>query len=92
MISMMNFGICMQFYVFQNQGINNTILSLREITNEEVHVKCYDSNDIVPYSLQTISQNYFKSLSPLDVPTDEHDNIISKRTVEKTFSLSNHYQ
>ena len=60
----------MQFYVFQDQGINNTILSLRTITNEEVHIKFYDSNDIVPCSLQTISQNYFNSLSPLDVPTD----------------------
>ena len=68
----------MQFYVFKNQGINNTILSLMEITNEEVYIKCYDSNDIVPYSLQIISQNYLNSLSPLDVPTDEHDNIMYK--------------
>ena len=69
----------MQFYVFQDQGINNTTLSLRTITNEEVHVKIYNSNDIVPCSLQTISQNYFNSLSPLDVPTDEHDNIMYKK-------------
>ena len=69
----------MQFYVFQDQGINNTILSLRKITNEEVHVNFYDSNDIFPCSLQKISQNCFNSLSPLDVPTDEHDNIIYKK-------------
>ena len=68
--------IRMQFYVFQDQGINSTILSLRKITNEEVHVKSYDSNDIVPCSLQKISQNYLNSLSPLDVPIYEDSNII----------------
>ena len=66
----------MKFYVLQDQGINNTVLSLRTITNEEVDVKCYDSNGIVLCSLQIISQNYFNSLSPLDVTTDEHDNIM----------------
>ena len=69
----------MKFYAFQYQGINNKILSLRTITNEEFDVKFHDSNDIVPCSLQKISQNYFNSLSPLDVPIDEHENIMYKK-------------
>ena len=52
---------------------------MRTITNEEIHVKFNDSNDIVPCSLQTISKDYFNSLSPLGVPTDEHDNIMYKK-------------
>ena len=51
---------------------------MRTIINEEVHVKFYDSDDIVPCSLQTILQNYFNSLSPLDVPTAELDTIMYK--------------
>ena len=52
---------------------------MRTITNKEVHVKFYDSNDIVPCSLQTISRSYFNLISPLDVPTAGHDNIMYKK-------------
>ena len=62
--------------MLQDQGINNIVFFLRTITNEEVDVKFYDSNGIVLCSLQIFSQNYFNSLSPLDVTTDEHDNIM----------------
>ena len=70
---------------------------MRTITNEEVHVKFNDSDDIVPCSLQNISQNYFNSLSPLDVPTDEHDNIMYKKNsrediwLEQSLSIGINY-
>ena len=70
---------------------------MRTITNEEVHVKFNDYNDIVPCSLQTVSQNYFNSLSPLDVPIAEHDNIMYKNNsrediwLEQSLSIGINY-
>ena len=46
--------------------------------NQGIHVKWYDSNDIVPYYLLTILQKDPSSLSHLHVSTEKHDNIIDK--------------
>ena len=70
---------------------------MRTITNKEVHVRFYDSDDIGLCSLQTISQNYFNSISPLDAPTAEHDNIMYKKNsrediwLEKSLSIGINY-
>ena len=45
----------LQFYYYF------TIESLRKIMNDNINVKIYDYNDVVPISLITISQNYFNS-------------------------------
>ena len=66
------------YFVSSNDERNNTIVSLRKITIEEVYVKCYDFNDNLPYYLRTMPQNDFSSLSYLNVPTEEHDNIMKK--------------
>ena len=56
------------YYVSPKYKSNNTIVPLREIINENVNVKCYYSNDFLPYSLITISQKYFSSITPLNAP------------------------
>ena len=57
---------------------NKTIVSLSTIIKCDVKVKCYDSNRVVPSSLRIISQDYFSSLTPLNVPIEEHNNIMDE--------------
>ena len=54
----------------QKNKFNNTIVSLRTVINVDVNVVCYDSNGVVPYCLQSISQKYYSKLSPLHVPME----------------------
>ena len=37
--------------------------------NGNINMKCYDSNDVIPYALIQIPNNYFSSIAPLHVPT-----------------------
>ena len=46
-------------YVYPKNESNNTILSLKTIINGNVNLISYDSNDVVPSSLISISQKYF---------------------------------
>ena len=36
---------------------------------------CYDLKDVFPSSLRSTPHKYFSSLTPLNVPTEEHNNI-----------------
>ena len=47
---------------------------------EVLYVKCYDSNDIVPFYLQKRTQNYLIPMQTLHVPIEEHVNIMDERT------------
>ena len=53
-------------------------VSLRKIINENVNAMCYDSKDVVPSSLQSISRKCVSTLSPLYDPMEEHDNIMDE--------------
>ena len=49
---------------------NNTKVYLSTIINGNVNLKCYNSNDIVPYSLRKIAHNDLISLTYLHAPTE----------------------
>ena len=53
-------------------------VSIGKIFNGNFNVIFHDSKDVVPYSLRSISQKYFSTLSLLHVPMEEHDNIMYK--------------
>ena len=55
---------------------NKTILSLKTIINGNANIICYDSKDVVPPYLRSISQNDNSILSHLRVPMVEHDNLM----------------
>ena len=57
---------------------NKTILSLREVINSNVNEICYGSKYAVTYSLRSISQKYFSTISTLHVPTSEHYNLMDE--------------
>ena len=58
------------YYVSPKNKLNNTIVSLRSITNGNVHVKCYDSKDVVNPYLRNFSQNDSSLLIPLHAPIE----------------------
>ena len=70
----------------------NTIVSLRKIINGNANVICYDSKDVVPLCLRSISQNDYNSLSTLHIPMKEHDIIMDtnnrKEGIESEISVS----
>ena len=77
---------------FTKNKSNNTIISLRKISNGNVHVIWYNSNDIVPPYLCSISHNYYNTLSRLYIPTVEHDIIMDEKPreiieLERSFSI-----
>ena len=67
-----------RYYVSPKNKSNNTIVSLREIINGNIDVKCYYYYYVVPLSLRAISHNYIRSLAILHFPTEEHDNIMDE--------------
>ena len=69
-----NINYC--YYVLQKTKSINTIVSLRPIINGDVKLICYDSKDVIPPSLRSISKNYYNTLSPLYTQTKERDNIM----------------
>ena len=66
------------YHVSSKTKSNNTVVSLRKSINGNVNVKCYDPNDVIPYSLKTISHNGLCLLTPLHVSTEKHDNIMDE--------------
>ena len=58
------------YYISPKNKSNNTVVSLRKIINSNSNMKSYNSNDAVPLSLRSISQNVFSTLSPLHVPIE----------------------
>ena len=46
-------------------------------------MKFYDSNDAASFYFRTISQSDFSSLTPLNVPTEEHENILDENNQRK---------
>ena len=65
-------------YVSPKNKSNNKTLSLREIINDNVNVKIYHYNDVLPFPLNAITQKHFISFTQLHVPMKEHDSIIYK--------------
>ena len=59
-------------------GKTSTIGSLKKITNENIHPKCYGSDVVLPYSLRNISQKIFSSLLLLYGPNKEHYNTMGQ--------------
>ena len=57
------------------------------IINGTVNVICSDSNDIVPYSLRSISQKCFISLTPLHVRMEEHYYIMSEKNLRESIDI-----
>ena len=55
------------YYVLQITESINTIFSLRKIINGNVNVICYDSRDVITPCLRSISNNYYNTLSPLNI-------------------------
>ena len=68
-----------QYYYYLTNAKNNNIVSLKEIINRNVNVRCYNYIDAVSSHSRTIEQNYFRSLTPKHAPTKEHDNIMDKK-------------
>ena len=58
--------------------------SLGTIINGNVNVIFHDSKDVVPPFLPSISQKYSNTLSPLNIPMEEHDNILDKSTIRES--------
>ena len=50
----------------------NKIVYLKTIINGNANIICYDSNDVVPKCLKSISFNDYNTLSPLHIPVKEH--------------------
>ena len=65
-----------RYYVLQKTKSINTIVSLRITINGDVNVIYYDFKDVISPCLQSISHNYYKSLSPLHIWMKEHDNLM----------------
>ena len=57
----------------------NIIFSLGTIIIGNVNVICYDSKDVVPLCLRSISYNYYITFSPLHIPMKEHDIIMDEK-------------
>ena len=55
-------------YVLLKKNSINTIIYLRITINGNVNVICYDSKDVLPSCLRSISQDYYNTLSPLHIP------------------------
>ena len=70
-----NYSYC----VLQRTKYINTIVSISKIINGNVNVIFYDSKDVLPLYLRSISQNYYNAFSPLHIPTKEHDNIMDEK-------------
>ena len=51
----------------------NIFVSIRKIIKGNVNVIYYDSKDVVPPCLSSISKNNYDTVSPLHTPTKEHD-------------------
>ena len=66
------------YYFLQRTKSVNTIFSLSKIINVSVNVICYDSKNVIPPCLSSISHNDYNNFSPLHIPTKEHDNIMDK--------------
>ena len=64
--------------LFLTKKSNYAIVSSKKIINTNVNVICYDSKDIVPTCLRSISQKYYSTHLPLHVPTEEYNNIMDK--------------
>ena len=69
--------------MFLPKKTNNTIVSLITIINDKINVICYDSNDVVTSYLRSISQIYLGSLTLLNVPMEERDNLTDEKNIRK---------
>ena len=79
-------------YVLQKNKPITFFSSIMTIINGNVNVICYDLKDIVLPSLQYMSQNYYNTLSPLNIPMVEHDNIMYEKPEDKALNLRDQYQ
>ena len=68
------------YYVSPINKSNHSVAYLKTIINGNVNVKCHYYNYVVPSSLRSISQNYFSSTILLNVPIEEHENIMDENT------------
>ena len=66
------------YCVLQKNKYINTIVYISKIINGNVNVICYDSKYVLPPCLRYISQNNYNTLSPLQIPMKEHDNIMDE--------------
>ena len=57
------------------------IFSLRKIINGDLHIKFYDADGVISFSLRNIPQKNFSSLPPLYVTTEDYDNIIEINSI-----------
>ena len=69
--------------MFLPKKTNNTIVSLITIINDKINVICYDSNDVVTSYLRSISRIYLGSLTLLNVPMEERDNLTDEKNIRK---------
>ena len=72
---------------FQSTSINIIMFykkkNLRRTINGNINVICYYSEDAVPLCLRYISQNDYNTLSPLYIPTKEHDIIMDEKNLRE---------
>ena len=74
--SLDKYQLSLLLFIWQKNKSNNTVVSLRGGINGTINVIYYDSKDVVPSDLRSISQKYFSTLSHLHVPVEKHDNIM----------------
>ena len=77
---------------FPKNKSNDTIVSLRKTINGKINVICYYSRDVFPYSLISISQKDFSSLTLQHFPMEERDNIADERIKYKSVKFGYQFQ
>ena len=82
------------YYVLQIIIPINKNKCLRTIINGSINVICYYLKVFLPPCLRFISHNYYNTLSHLNIPMKEHDNIMYENNLSKcikfdrSFSMS----
>ena len=67
------------YYVLQKTKSINKFVSLRTIINGNVNVIFYNPKDVLPPFSWSVSHNDYNTLSPINIPMKEHDNIMDEK-------------